>query len=119
MAWSEAGQNQRADATAGLIGEVSLHTGDPGVDGTVNEVAGNGYARQAPAFDPAAGGAASLSAAMDFNGPAEETVAYAGLWDDVGTFLGSVARTGGDTAFNANGEYSISSMTVTSTGAIT
>lgn len=117
MAWSTAGQNQRADAIAALITAVGLHTADPGVDGTTAEVSGGGYARQVPAFSAASGGVAALSAALNFTGPAATTVAYATFWNGV-TFLGSVARTTGDAAFNAAGEYSITALNVTSTGAI-
>jgi len=118
MAWSEVGQNKRATATAALITAVSLHTGDPGAAGTTNEVSGGGYARQTPSFGTASGGVVGLTANLEYSGPAETGVAYAGFWDG-SDFLGSVQRTSGDAAFNAAGEYNITQLNVTSTGVIT
>jgi hypothetical protein len=111
MSWATAGRNKRADATAALITAVSLHTGDPGGSGTSNEWSGGGYARQTPSFAAASGGAADLSAAMAFTGPAATTAAYVGLWQG-STFLGSFARSSGDAASNAAGEYNVTSLPV-------
>lgn len=105
MAWSTAGRNARAAATGALIDDVSLHTGDPGGSGTSNEVSGNGYARQTPSFGSPSSGVVTATQ-MDYEGPASATVSHIGLWDG-GTFLGSLARTGGDAAFNAAGEYGV------------
>lgn len=119
MAWSIAGRNARAEATAGLIVEVSLHTDDPGADGTANEVSGGGYSRQSPQFGSASDGTVGLTEPMEFSGPGETSVEYAGLWGDGGAFLGAVGRAGGDGAFNAAGEYSVSQFNVTADGSIT
>jgi len=118
MSWSTTGRNQRAEATAGLIVSVSLHTADPGAAGTDNEVSGSGYARQAPSWGSASNGVVNLSAALAYTGPASTTAAHAGLWGTGPTFLGSVARTGGDAQFNAEGEYNITSMAIDAQGNI-
>jgi hypothetical protein len=119
MAWSTAGRNQRANATAALIAAVGLHTGDPGGSGTSNEWTGGGYARQAPTYDAAASGIASLDAPMDFTGPASTTAAWFSLWGTGSVFLGSVQRTAGDAAANAAGEYSITQLDVDADADIT
>jgi hypothetical protein len=119
MAWSTAGRNARAEATGALIANVSLHTGDPGASGTDNEWTGGGYARQSVTFGSATNGVVTNTAPLEFTGPASTTAAYAGFWATGPTFLGAVARTSGDAAANAEGQYNISTLTVTATGDIT
>jgi hypothetical protein len=117
MAWSTAGRNARADATAALISAVGMHTGDPGASGTDNEWSGGAYARQAPAYAAASGGAAALSAPLAFEGPSAAAAAFVSLWNGA-TFLGSVARASGDAAANAAGEYNVNNLTVNADGTI-
>jgi hypothetical protein len=119
MAWSTAGRNQRADATAALIDEVGIHTADPGVAGTSNEWTGGGYARQAPTYDAASSGVASLDAALDYTGPATTNAVWFSLWGTGSVFLGAVERTSGDAASNASGEYSITQLDVDADADIT
>jgi len=64
-----------------------LHTGDPGEDGTANELVGNGYSRTAGAFGNVSviGDAVSITnnAAIDF-GPATAswgTITHMSIWD--------------------------------------
>jgi hypothetical protein len=111
MAWSPAGLNQRADATAALVTSVSLHSADPGTTGT-DEVTGGGYTRLAPTYDSATGGVADLNAGLDFATPADQTVSHIGLWATA-TFLGGFARTSGDAAANAAGEYTVATAPIT------
>lgn len=118
MAWSTAGRNARATATAAMIDSVSLHDDDPGSAGTDNEWTGGGYSRQTPSWGSASNGVVGLSSALEFTGPALETAAYIGLWDDT-TFLGSVARGSGDAAANAAGEYNVTALNIDATGTIT
>jgi hypothetical protein len=112
MAWSTAGLNQRADATAALVTHISLHSADPGATGT-NEVSGGGYARLVPSYGSASGGVADLTAGLDFSTPADQAVSHIGLWASA-TFLGGFARTSGDAAANAAGEYTVATAPVTS-----
>jgi hypothetical protein len=113
MAWSTAGRNARADATAALITHISLHSADPGATGT-DEVTGGGYARIAPdyATTPAAAGVTDLEAPLDFSTPASQTVSHIGYWA-TSVWLGGFARTSGDAAANAAGEYTVSSAPIT------
>lgn len=92
----EADLNRAADANASLINRVSLHTGDPGVDGTANELTvgtAPGYARQVIAFDPAAAGIAVNDAAIEFlaDGGNWPEVTHMVFWTDPATFHGSQA----------------------------
>jgi hypothetical protein len=118
MAWSTNGRNARAEATADLIVSCSLHTADPGASGTDAEWSGGGYSRQVPAFGSASGGVVGLSTAMEFSGPSETNAAFLGLWGTGPTFLGAVARTSGDAASNAAGEYNVTQLNINADGTI-
>lgn len=72
---------------AGSTIKMSLHTGNPGEDGTANEVSGGSYARQTVVFSTAAsGGSISAAAAVDFTSmPAVDganAVTHIGLWNN-------------------------------------
>lgn len=77
-----------AAALSGFLSEatdyfVSLHDGDPGVDGSANELSGGGYARQAVQFTLTANQAAS-DAVVSFganSSGANRTVTHVGVWD--------------------------------------
>jgi hypothetical protein len=118
MAWSTAGRNARAEATSALITSCSLHTADPGAAGTDNEWSGGGYARQTPSFGSATNGVVGLLADLEFSGNPSTTAAYLGLWGTGPTFLGSVARTSGDAASNAAGEYNVTQLNINADGTI-
>lgn len=113
MAWNEAGRNLRADATAGLVDNVSLHSSDPGSTGS-DEVSGGGYARLAPTYGSASGGVADITSTLEFSTPAEQAVSHIGFWNG-STFIGGFARTGGDATANAAGEYNVTSAPITAT----
>lgn len=114
MPWSTAGLNARAAAAAALVTAVSVHSGDPGAAGANNEWSGGGYTRQAPSYGAPAGGVADLDAPLAFTGPALTNASHFGLWAGA-TFLGGFARSGGDAASNAAGEYSLTSAAITAT----
>jgi hypothetical protein len=84
---------------------LSLHTADPGTDGS-NEVTGGtpAYARKQGSFDAASGGERDLTSDLTFDVPAT-TVAWVGLWTAVsgGTFRGSHQVT--SEVFGAQGQY--------------
>jgi hypothetical protein len=113
MAWSTTGRNQRAEAVADLVTSVSLHTADPGASGATAEWSGGGYTRETPAWGAAASGVVDLSAPLNFTGPASTAAAFIGLWGTGPTFLGSFARSSGDAAANAAGEYNVTSLPIT------
>jgi len=118
MAWSTTGRNRRADATAALINECSLHSSDPGSNGTTAEWSGGGYTRVAPSFSAASGGVAGLSDPMDFSGEPSTEANFMGFWAGDGQFLGSVGRESGDAAANAAGEYTVNQLNVDADGNI-
>lgn len=64
------------------VNKLSLHSGNPGADGTANELAGGSpaYARKAATYNAASGGERLLSANVVFDVPAGATVAYVVKW---------------------------------------
>lgn len=93
--------------------ELSLHTGDPGVDGTANEVTDSAYARQSIVFS-VTDAVAENSAEIIFPAAAASyTVSHICVWDDTGSLLVSqmlrapktIAASG--TAYVAQGEIRI------------
>lgn len=85
----------------------SLHSGDPGADGTANEISGGSpaYARKAVTFNAASSSSRALNADVTFDVPAA-TVAYVGYWSaEAGTFLGSDQVT--SEVFAAQGQYKL------------
>lgn len=94
---------------------MSLHNGDPGAAGTANEISGGGYTRQAATFAASSSGVRTLSSAVAFIGPASASVTWAGFWTNAGTvFRGRAPITAGDAAFNASGQYTITTATTLS-----
>lgn len=63
---------------------VALHTGDPGEDGSADELSGNGYQRQEVEFAAASGGATENVSQLTF-GPNTDsnwgTVTHISVWD--------------------------------------
>lgn len=60
---------------------MSLHTGDPGEDGSANEVTGGSYSRQDVTFSVAANGISSNTNKVEFTLLPACTVTHAGVWD--------------------------------------
>lgn len=95
------------------VDRLSLHSGDPGVDGLSNELSGGSpaYARQSCVFNAAASGERLLNANVTFDVPAS-TVAYVGFWDYNG---GSMVFHGSDPVTNevfaAQGQYIVTATT--------
>ena len=84
------------------INRLSLHTGNPGADGTANEYAGDGYSRQNATFAAAEDGKRKLSTAVVFGGEPSDSVSWLGFWS-TGTFRGAVAlAAGGANTFDAS-----------------
>lgn len=91
------------------IDTISLHSGDPGVSGTANEVTGGGYARQPATFASAANGEKALSATVSFTTSPSQAVTHLGFWANT-TFRISQIVTG-DQSANANGDYDVTTST--------
>jgi hypothetical protein len=77
---------------------VSLHTGDPGLNGA-SEVSGGSYAREAVSFGAASGGAMENDALVRFDSVPAGTITHFGLWDaaSAGNFLWGAALTASKT----------------------
>ena len=76
-------KNQILDSyLSGATPHISLHTADPGGDGS-NEVAGGSYARKPATFGAAAGGATDNTAAVEFTDMPACTVTHCGIWSAV------------------------------------
>jgi hypothetical protein len=95
---------------------LSLHTGDPGEDGTANEVAGGSYARQPVTFSAAANPAGTIASSIDvnFTGMPAATITHGGLWDNLGNFLWGGPLTTPKTT-NAGDTFQVPSTTVIAT----
>jgi len=109
MGYTDAVKNAMLDLTDETGGsvpieDISLHTADPGTDGS-NEVTGGSYARVAVTWGAASGGVKSNSAQLVFNVPAGTTITHVGGWD------GSTFRGGGALSapqeFATSGTYTI------------
>jgi hypothetical protein len=84
------------------ITQLSLHTGNPGTDGTSNEYSGGNYARRSCTFDAAADGKRKLSQAVVFSGTPDDTVSWLGFWS-YATFRGAAELdAAGDNAFDTD-----------------
>lgn len=112
MAWSTAGKNARAEASAALVTHFSLHDGDPGENGA-NELSGDGYERGVPTYGAASEGVADITDPVEFSTASEQSITHLGMWAST-TFLGGFARTSGDAAANAAGEYTVATAPITS-----
>lgn len=108
MPLSTAGLNQAANAI--LVDRIRLHSGDPGAAGTSNTL---GAGLTVATFSAASNGVRSLSAPVTITGlGANQSVTHISFWQNTGSvFLGSQARTSGDTAANAAGEYTVTTGT--------
>lgn len=111
--WSTAAKNAALDAAGATCDLLSLHSGDPGVAGTSNEISGGSpaYARKAATFDAAANGERALNADVTFDGPSLQAVSWVGFWKNAGTVFLARAPLTGDAAFNADGEYVVKGTT--------
>lgn len=112
MTFSDDGLNDAADGIVGGVTHMSLHTANPGTTGA-NESTADRVAITYGAADE--GVATQTGGARNFTGGASSgPCTHAGLWDagTDGTFKGGSALTG-DQTFNAAGEYSVTTSTIT------
>jgi len=108
MPYSTNGKNAMLDALGALAVYVSLHSTDPGNDGS-NEISGGdpAYARKAITWNAASGGSLDSSNTPVFDVPASTTVLYVGFWSALtgGTFYGAALVTQED--FGNQGTYTL------------
>lgn len=113
MPLNSAGKNAAASGVTAVAGYLSLHTGDPGTTGTNAATS----ARQAIAWGSPSNGVVSITTAENFTGGAASgPCTHFGIWSAVsgGTFYGGGPLTG-DQTFNASGEYTVDSITLSIT----
>ena len=105
--FSEAAKNTMLDALT--ANRVRLHSGDPGAEGTDNELG----SLETATFAAASGGERSLNPAVAVTGlTANQTVTWFSVWNSTGpAFLGKGAIISGDTTANAAGEYTLTTAT--------
>lgn len=96
-----------AAAIAADIDGMTLHSGDPGTDGTANTTSASKQAVTPSATD----GVITIGSTAFTGGEASGDCAYIGLWAAT-VFRGSFPLTG-DQTFNAAGEYTVTSVTIT------
>lgn len=82
------------------VNKVSLHTANPGVDGTANEYDDGDYTRMTASFALAEEGKRELSSPVVFAGVAGETVSWVGFWYN-SVFYGAAELDGAPVAFDA------------------
>lgn len=115
MALNDALLNIGADAMAAAVAKVSIHTADPGANGANLSSAG----KVAANWDASANGDMLLTDDVSFTGgEASGAATYVGLWSSADAWYGSIKiPTDGsnDLTFNAAGEYTLTSITVTGT----
>lgn len=101
----------------GQAAYASLHTADPGANGT-SEVAGGApaYARKSISWASPLSGAVSSSVGIVFDVPGSTTITHLGYWTAAsgGTFLGSRALDVSQT-FATQGTYTIAGGSLTET----
>jgi hypothetical protein len=116
MTLNTAGKNAILDGGIAAITNLSLHTDAYAAGGgsSANEATGGSpaYARQAPSWAAASGGAAALSGTEVFNVPAG-TYRRVGLWAGA-TYAGDADIT--DETFAGQGTYTVTAGTVTISG---
>lgn len=103
-----------ADELATLCPYASLHSADPGTDGSNETTA----AREAVVFG-STDGVLTMTGTETFTGGASGgDVTYVGLWSDVtgGTFRGSFPLTG-DASFSSAGEFILNTLVISGTSA--
>jgi len=99
--------NYALEGAVAHAGTASLHTGDPGSNGS-NEVSGGGYTRQSITWGSASDGIVETSSPVTFNVPGDTTVYYVGLWDNT-TFLGYLTLESPET-FSSPGTLEVTTL---------
>ena len=110
MALNTSGIQVGAAAIAADINKISLHTGDPGAAGANNKTT----AADKTVTCTATGGVVTVPSTAFTGGAANGPATHVGLWNGT-NYRGSYPLTG-DLTFNAAGEYTVTSVTITGTG---
>ena len=112
MALNDTLLNVGANAMAAVATHLSLHSATPNGSGS-NETSA---ARVAASWPSASAGDLTVSNKAFTGGASSGAVTHVGFWSasSAGTFYGYVPLTG-DATFNASGEYTVTSVTLTGT----
>lgn len=113
MSYSDAGLTLAIDGLRTTVDRIKLHSGDPGVSGTANEIAGT---QTMVTYVNGAAGEIDLSATVAIAIPASTTVSHFSVWDGA-TFVARKAFDVAETYSNA-GEAQITSAKLTATDAV-
>jgi len=81
MSLTTAGKNTALNGLTATTFRISLHTSNPGDNGSTAEASGNGYARQTVTLGAAAGGSRALTNTPTFDLGAASYSHY-GIWAD-------------------------------------
>lgn len=105
------------DAGASEIATASMHTADPGSDGS-SEISGGSYARQSVSWNTASDGSVATSGEIQFAIPGGNTVTHLGLWsgDATPVWLGGLALSTQE-SYGADGTYTVTSLVLNLTNA--
>lgn len=113
MALEENVLNTAVDAVTAELSWISLHSADPSTSGA-NETSD---ARLSATWASASSGSASITNdPLSFTGPNSGAITHVGAWDSetMGVWKGS-APIVGDSSFNANGDFDLTSLSVIAT----
>jgi hypothetical protein len=113
MALEDAVLDTAVDAVTAELTWISLHSDDPGGDGS-NETSDD---RLMATWGSSSGGVAGITNdPLSFEGPGSGPITHVGAWSsDVGGVWKGSTPIIGDTAFNANGDFDLTALTVTAT----
>jgi len=92
---------------------ISLHNGDPTAAGTANEISGGGYVRLPPVYAAVDADTIDITP-LDFSASAGQAVTHYVVWDGA-TVKDVTAISSGDTSFNASGEFTLKSASISLT----
>lgn len=96
-----------------IIGEVSLHSADPGASGT-DEV---DTERQTPTWSAPTSATVAIDGILTFEVPGGGTVvSWVGLWDAADVFLGGIQLNASET-FEGDGQFAVTSLTISAANA--
>ena len=87
--FSDALYNEMLAVFAGEASVTSLHSDDPGDNGS-HELTGGGYTRAAVTWSTPSNGAVTATTTLEFDVPSATLVSHVGFWDSSDTWLGSV-----------------------------
>ena len=116
MAFTNTLLNYGLDGMAEVVGEVSLHSANPGTSGT-DEIDGGSYERQVPNFNAATDASVSIDSILTFEVPGGGTVvSWVGLWDAAEVFLGGIELNTSE-VFEGDGQFAVTSLTINAANA--